>query len=68
MPLIACPVCEKQVSKRALACPGCGEPDPSRHHTRNTWLGRLFWLAVWVAIGALVWVKVVPLIMDFFKQ
>ncbi len=31
MPLVSCPVCEKQISKRAHACPGCGEPDPLHH-------------------------------------
>lgn len=26
MSLIECPACHKQVSQRAPACPGCGEP------------------------------------------
>ncbi|AUW37782.1 hypothetical protein AL542_18320 [Grimontia hollisae] len=68
MPLVSCPVCEKQVSKHALSCPGCGEPDPAGYHTRNAWLSRLFWLLVWIGIGAAVWYKVVPLVMEMFKR
>lgn len=67
MPLIVCSVCGKQVSKRAVMCPGCGEPDPSRYHLKNTWFGRLFWLFVWISLGVIVWFKLVPYIMDLLK-
>lgn len=64
MSLITCPVCGKQVSKHALMCPGCGEPDPSRYHMKYNWLGRLFWTGVWVAFFVAIWIYVVPFITD----
>lgn len=68
MPLIICSVCGKQVSKRALMCTGCGEPDPARYHMKNAWLIRLFWLAVWVSVGLVIWLKVVPFFVELIKQ
>jgi hypothetical protein len=26
MPLITCPECQREISDRALSCPGCGNP------------------------------------------
>ncbi len=67
MPLVACPVCEKDVSKRAHTCPGCGEPDPSRYHTRNAWIGRLIWLVILGLAAAAVWQVLVPMVMDAIR-
>ncbi|WP_087018286.1 hypothetical protein [Thaumasiovibrio subtropicus] len=68
MPLVACPVCEKDVSKRAHNCPHCGEPDPARYHTRNAWLGRLFWLLVFAGGAYYVWQVIVPMVIDLFNR
>ncbi len=68
MPLVNCPLCENQVSHRAQACPSCGEPDPNRYHTRNCWLGRLFWLCVWSGIIAASWLWVAPWLMNQFTS
>lgn len=38
MPLVSCPVCEKQISKRAHTCPGCGEPDPLHHLAKSKFI------------------------------
>ncbi|MFV0574103.1 MAG: hypothetical protein ACK5NC_01570 [Vibrio sp.] len=72
MPLVQCPVCEKQISKRALACPGCGEPDPfHRTMIRNT-IVNILTLAFWVAViggGAYAfWTYGLPLMIDFVKN
>lgn len=42
MPLVACPVCEKQISKRAHTCPGCGEPDPLNHLAKSKFISMVF--------------------------
>ncbi|RXJ74541.1 hypothetical protein CS022_02915 [Veronia nyctiphanis] len=68
MPLVTCPVCESQVSKKAHACPKCGEPDPVNYHATNRWLGNLFWLLVIAGIGYAGWVYVWPLVVDVFNR
>ncbi len=46
MPLVSCPVCEKQISKRAHTCPGCGEPDPLHHLAKSKFISMVFWTLV----------------------
>ena len=66
MPLIICSVCGKQVSKRAMMCPGCGEPDPANYHLKNDWLGRIFWLFVLIIAVLLIWYQFVPYVSAAF--
>lgn len=68
MPLIICSVCGKQVSKRAVMCTGCGEPDPARYHMKNAWIGRFCWLFVWLSIGAVIWYKMLPLLKEIVNS
>ncbi|MFD2178148.1 hypothetical protein [Veronia pacifica] len=68
MPLVSCPVCEASVSKKAHACPKCGEPDPVSYHARNRWLGNIFWLLVIAGIGYFAWVALWPMLVDTFNR
>lgn len=67
MPLIICSVCGKQISKRAIMCTGCGEPDPARYHMKHAWIERFFWLSVWIFIGVTLWYKAVPFFLELIK-
>lgn len=68
MPLIPCPVCEKQISKRAHTCPGCGEPDPLHHLAKSKLLSFTVWTALVVAAGYVAWVYVLPMLIEYAKQ
>ncbi|AEX21238.1 MULTISPECIES: hypothetical protein [Vibrio] len=68
MPLVACPVCEKQISKRAHTCPGCGEPDPLNHLAKSKFISMVFWLLVLVGAGYAAWVYLLPMLIDFVRN
>lgn len=68
MSLVECPVCKNKVSKRAVTCPNCGEPDPVGYNSRNALLGRMFWLCIWAAVIAVVWYKVVPSVIELINS
>ncbi|EAS45459.1 hypothetical protein C9J48_07855 [Photobacterium profundum] len=64
MPLLACPTCEKLISKRAHSCPQCGEPDPFNYYSRKSWIERLVWTVVIVAIVAFSWQVLFPMLIE----
>ncbi|GEM74715.1 hypothetical protein [Vibrio sagamiensis] len=68
MPLIACPVCEKQISKRAHTCPGCGEPDPLNHLAKSKLLSFIFWSIVLFCLGYISWFYLVPMIVEALRN
>lgn len=68
MPLVACPVCEKKISKRAHACPGCGEPDPLHHLAKSSLISMVLWLLIIAGVGYAAWVHLLPVLIDFVRQ
>lgn len=44
--ILACPACEKEVSKEAKTCPNCGEKNPAKKTSPFTWL---------IAVCAVIW-------------
>lgn len=65
MPLVSCPTCEKQISKRAVSCPGCGEPDPFNRQVISKLFGFVFWIVLIVAGGYAFWTYLLPMLVDF---
>lgn len=65
MPLAQCPVCEKPISKRAYACPNCGEPDPFNSKAKFKALSLIFWLVVIVGGVYAFWTYGLPMLIDF---
>lgn len=66
MALTTCPECGKQISGKALACPGCGypvQPQPPKRAT-GLWIGLgclatlLITFCMAVIIGLLIWIGV----------
>ena len=68
MPLVACPVCEKQISKRAHTCPGWGEPDPLNHLAKSKFLSMIFWAVVLVGAGYFAWFYLVPMLVEMLRN
>lgn len=68
MPLVACPVCEKQISKRAHTCPGCGEPDPLNHLAKSKFLSFIFWIVVLASVGYVAWFYLVPMLVEMLRS
>ncbi|GLT14414.1 hypothetical protein [Vibrio algivorus] len=64
MPLAQCPICEKSISKRAYACPGCGEPDPFHRRVKFKALSTVLWIAAIVGGLYLFWVYGLPMLID----
>ncbi|OEF27448.1 hypothetical protein [Vibrio rumoiensis] len=65
MPLASCPTCEKQISKKAVMCPGCGEPDPFNRQVISRVLSLVFWVAVLIGGGYVFWTYLLPMMIDF---
>lgn len=65
MPLAQCPVCEKSISKRAYACPGCGEPDPFNSEVKSKAFRFILWLVLIVGGVYAFWIYGLPLLIDF---
>ena len=68
MPLVACPVCEKQISKRAHTCPGCGEPDPLNPLAKSKFLSFIFWIVVLAGVGYVAWFYLVPMLVEMLRS
>ncbi|CAH1588179.1 hypothetical protein [Vibrio rotiferianus] len=68
MPLVACPVCERQISKRAHSCPGCGEPDPLNHLAKSKFMSMTLWLAALIGFGYAFWFYLLPMMIEFARQ
>ncbi|EOK5936369.1 hypothetical protein ACEV8V_19205 [Vibrio parahaemolyticus] len=68
MPLVSCPVCEKQISKRAHTCPGCGEPDPLHHLAKSKFISMVFWTLVLVGAGYFAWFHLLPMLIDTVRH
>lgn len=68
MPLVSCPVCEKQISKRAHTCPGCGEPDPLHHLAKSKFISMVFWTLVLVGAGYFAWFHLLPMLIDTIRH
>lgn len=68
MPLVACPVCEKPISKRAHTCPCCGEPDPLNHLAKSKFLSLTVWLIVLVGVGYVAWFYLLPMLIEFVRH
>ena len=68
MPLVACPVCEKQISKRAHTCPGCGEPDPLNYLAKSKFLSFIFWIVVLASVGYVAWFYLVPMLVEMLRS
>ncbi|WP_182036762.1 hypothetical protein [Vibrio diabolicus] len=67
MPLVSCPVCEKQISKRAHACPGCGEPDPLHHLAKSKFMSMVFWILVLVGTAYVAWFYILPMVIESLR-
>ncbi|EPW6853728.1 hypothetical protein ACWOVA_003948 [Vibrio parahaemolyticus] len=68
MPLVSCPVCEKQISKRAHTCPGCGEPDPLHHLAKSKFISMIFWTLVLVGAGYFAWFHLLPMLIETVRH
>ncbi|ANB97803.1 hypothetical protein ABLB37_03605 [Vibrio parahaemolyticus] len=68
MPLVSCPVCEKQISKRAHTCPGCGEPDPLHHLAKSKFISMVFWTLVLVGAGYFAWFHLLPMLIETVRH
>ncbi|HHC7101443.1 TPA: hypothetical protein ACN341_000021 [Vibrio parahaemolyticus] len=68
MPLVSCPVCEKQISKRAHTCPGCGEPDPLHHLAKSKFISMVFWTLVLVGAGYFAWFRLLPMLIETVRH
>lgn len=68
MPLVACPVCEKPISKHAHTCPLCGEPDPLNHVAKSKFLSLTVWLIVLVGVGYIAWFYLLPMLIEFVRH
>lgn len=68
MPLVSCPVCEKQISKRAHTCPGCGEPDPLHHLAKSKFISMVFWSLVLVGAGYFAWFHLLPMLIETVRH
>ena len=68
MPLVACPVCEKQISKRAHACPRCGEPDPLNHLAKSKLFSFVFWVIALSGLGYVAWFYLVPMVVEILRN
>ncbi|EGQ8415510.1 hypothetical protein F2K61_20030 [Vibrio parahaemolyticus] len=68
MPLVSCPVCEKQISKRAHTCPGCGEPDPLYHLAKSKFISMVFWTLVLVGAGYFAWFHLLPMLIETVRH
>ncbi|MBE4165042.1 hypothetical protein CGJ37_21890 [Vibrio parahaemolyticus] len=68
MPLVSCPVCEKQISKRAHTCPGCGEPDPLHHLAKSKFISMVFWTLVLVGAGYFAWFHLLPMMIETVRH
>ncbi|MBE4319925.1 hypothetical protein [Vibrio parahaemolyticus] len=68
MPLVSCPVCEKQISKRAHICPGCGEPDPLHHLAKSKFISMVFWTLVLVGAGYFAWFHLLPMLIETVRH
>lgn len=65
MALIACPVCNKQISDQAPLCPGCGHPIQQPRPCRHGWLlgcgcllAGFFAVLLSIVIGLLIWIGI----------
>ena len=65
MPMIACPLCSKQISDQAPLCPGCGHPLKPPRKCGHGWLlgcgcllAGFFAFLLAVVIGLLIWIGV----------
>lgn len=65
MPLTACPTCEKSISKKAVTCPNCGEPDPFNRQVISKTVASIIWLAMIIGGAYAFWVYGVPMLVDF---
>ncbi|EGR2771906.1 TPA: hypothetical protein ACMDOR_003184 [Vibrio parahaemolyticus] len=68
MPLVSCPVCEKQISKRAHTCLGCGEPDPLHHLAKSKFISMVFWTLVLVGAGYFAWFHLLPMLIETVRH
>ncbi|WP_322803751.1 hypothetical protein SO574_03750 [Vibrio alfacsensis] len=68
MPLVACPVCEKQISKRAHTCPSCGEPDPLNHLAKSKFVSFVFWTIILVGAAYIAWFYLVPMLVEMLRH
>ncbi|EGR2230830.1 hypothetical protein DZF79_21670 [Vibrio parahaemolyticus] len=68
MPLVSCPVCEKQISKRAHTCPGCGEPDPLHHLAKSKFISMVFWTLILVGAGYFAWFHLLPMLIETVRH
>ncbi|MBC8663692.1 hypothetical protein H1X87_20235 [Vibrio parahaemolyticus] len=68
MPLVSCPVCEKQISKRAHTCPGCGEPDPLHHLAKSKFISMVSWTLVLVGTGYFAWFHLLPMLIETVRH
>ncbi|MGQ4498064.1 hypothetical protein ACUIA4_05165 [Vibrio parahaemolyticus] len=68
MPLVSCPVCEKQISKRAHTCPGCGEPAPLHHLAKSKFISMVFWTLVLVGAGYFAWFHLLPMLIETVRH
>lgn len=68
MPLVSCPVCEKQISKRAHTCPGCGEPNPLHHLAKSKFISMVFWTLVLVGAGYFAWFHLLPMLIETVRH
>ncbi|ATI45895.1 hypothetical protein [Vibrio parahaemolyticus] len=68
MPLVSCPLCEKQISKRAHTCPGCGEPDPLHHLAKSKFISMVFWTLVLVGAGYFAWFHLLPMLIETVRH
>ncbi|MCF7354875.1 hypothetical protein [Vibrio sp. CK2-1] len=64
MPLAQCPICDKSISKRAHACPSCGEPDPFNSRAKFKALTTVLWIVAIVGGVYLFWVYGLPMLID----
>lgn len=65
MPMIACPVCAKQISDQAPLCPGCGQPIKPTQKCRHGWLlgcgcllAGFFGVLLMTVVGLLIWIGI----------
>lgn len=60
MALVPCPECKTPVAHKALSCPKCGEPDPSRRQRNSKLLAKLIGLAMIIVAGGYMWFVLAP--------
>lgn len=63
MAMLACPICDKQISDQAPLCPGCGHPFKPPRQCGHGWLigcgcllTAFFTFLMMIVIGLLIWI------------